>query len=113
MKPIAPKNISPPLKWGYGVGGTLVDSSRVGSAPQVNIYGPLANCSALDGFGGDAVVAYTGPGSTTTTYDPVTKTWHQNIKLNGQFAGDRCYLIQVTDSVTGVTSEVFPIKTKK
>jgi hypothetical protein len=104
-------NSTLPLKWAYALGGVLVNSAT--STPQVHIHGPLAACGSLDGDGTDAVVSYSGPGATTMTYDPITKTWQRNLKLDGAFAADRCYLIQVTDPVTGVTSEVFPIKTKK
>jgi hypothetical protein len=79
----------------------------------VNIYGPLVSCGDLDGTGVDSTVSYNGPGSTATTYDPATKTWQRNVKLSNPFAADKCYLIQITDSVTGVTSPMFPIKTKK
>jgi hypothetical protein len=53
------------------------------------------------------------PGASTLEYDAVTRTWKQTIKLAGpMFASGRCYVIQIADPVTGVTSPEFPIKTK-
>lgn len=108
-------NSTLPVKWGYSVDGTLIDSSRSTSAefPLVSIYGPLADCGAIDGTGSDAVVSFVGPGSTTTTYDSTTKTWQRNVKLDSAFQGDSCYVIQVHDPVTNTTSPPFPFKTKK
>lgn len=92
----------------------LLDSSHpAGQYPIVNIYGPLAACGDLDGTGSDAVVSYSGPGSTTTTYDASSKTWQRNVKLDGSFQGDKCYLIQVFDPVSNTNSPAFPFKTKK
>jgi hypothetical protein len=70
-------------------------------------------CGELDGTGSDAVVSYSGPGATTTTYDATSKTWQRNVKLDGSFQGDRCYLIQVFDPVSNTNSPAFPFKTKK
>jgi hypothetical protein len=92
----------------------LVDSSRpTAQNPVVNIFGPLAVCGELDGTGSDAVVAFSGPGSTTVTYDTATKTWHRNVKLDGSFQADKCYLLQVFDPLTNTTSPSFPIKTRR
>jgi hypothetical protein len=108
-------NSTLPVKWGYANGGVLVDSSRLAAAeyPVVNIYGPLAACGDIDGTGVDAVVSYTGPGSSATTYDPATKKWQRNIKLDATLQGDMCYVIQVYDPVSGTTSPSFPFKTKR
>lgn len=104
-------NSTLPLKWSYtNNGGTAVDSST--SQPQVNISGPLSTCTDFDGSGSDEILNYSGPGATTITYDPATRTWQQNVKLSSPFVGDACYLIQVSDPVTGVTGPEFPIKTK-
>jgi hypothetical protein len=78
----------------------------------VNISGPLSTCTDFDGSGSDEILNYSGPGATTITYDPATRTWQQNVKLSSPFVGDACYLIQVSDPVTGVTGPEFPIKTK-
>jgi len=102
-------NSTLPLKWGYANGGTLANSAT--SQPQVNISGPVA-CGDFDGTGNDELVDYSSPGNSTLTYDATTKTWQQNVKLSSPFVGDACYMIQVTDPVTGVTSPAFPIKTK-
>jgi hypothetical protein len=108
-------NSTLPVNWGYSINGTLVDSSRPTSAqyPVVNIYGPLGNCGDFDGTGADAVVAYTGPGSTTTAYDPTSRTWQRNVKLDSSFKADACYVIRVYDPVSGTTSPSFPFKTKR
>jgi len=108
-------NSTLPVKWGYSLNGILVDSSRSTTAeyPVVTISGPLADCGNIDGTGFDSVVSYTGAGSTTTTYDPTSRTWQRNIKLDSTFQADRCYLIQVSDAVSGVTSPWFAFKTKK
>ena len=45
-------------------------------------------------------------------YDATTKMWQQNVTLSSPFVGDGCYVIQVTDPVTGISSPAFPIKTK-
>jgi hypothetical protein len=108
-------NSTLPLKWGYASAGVLVDSARSSTAdyPVVHIAGPLASCGDIDGAGVDAVASYTGPGSATTTYDPVTKSWQRNVKLDAAFQADRCYLVQVTDPVTATISPWFPFKTKR
>jgi hypothetical protein len=112
---VSKMNSTVPVKWGYSVDGALVDSSRSTSAlyPVVNIYGPLAACGDIDGTGVDAVVSYTGPGLTTTTYDPTTKTCRRNVKLDASFRGDTCYVIQIYDPVSITMSPSFPFKTKK
>ena len=105
-----------PVKWGYSINGILVDSSRsaVEQYPVVNIQGPLAACDTIDGTGTDTVVSFSGPGGTTTaTYDSLTKTWQRNIKLESPLEADKCYVIQVFDPVSGTTSPSFPFKTRK
>src|SRR5262249_21690723 len=102
-----------PLKWGYASNGTLVDSSRPAAQyPVVNIRGPLATCAAIDGAGSDPVVPLTGPGATLTSYNPITKTCHRNLKLESP-QGNKCYDITIYDPVTNTTSPPFPFKTKK
>src|SRR5262249_39241544 len=102
-------NSTLPVKWGYSIAGVLIDSSRANAQqyPVVNVYGPLAACGDIDGTGSDTVVSYTGPGSTTTTYDVASKTWQRNVKLDSGFEGDKCYLIQVFDPVTNTYSPSF------
>ena len=105
-----------PVKWGYSMNGTLVDSARsaVEQYPIVNIQGPLAVCDTIDGTGADIVVSYSVPGAmTAATYDPTTKMWRRNIKLESPLEADKCYVIQVFDPVTGTTSPSFPFKTRK
>jgi len=108
-------NSTLPIKWGYAVNGALVESGRTDTTlyPKVNVYGPLADCSTLDGTGTDQVVNYAGPGSSTVTYDAATKTWQRNLKLDAGFAADKCYMVTISDPVTNLTSPSFPFKTKK
>jgi thrombospondin type 3 repeat protein len=104
-------NSALPLMWGYTSGGARIDSRS--SQPVVSILGPLAGCAELDGSGVDTVVNYEAPGASVLEYDAATQTWKQNVKLTGPaFLADRCYAIQIMDPVTGVTSPMFPIKTK-
>jgi hypothetical protein len=101
-----------PLKWGYSSGSTRIDSHS--STPRITIAGPLASCAALDGSGSDAVANYDTPAASGLIYDAASRTWQDNIKLTSPaFVADRCYTIQISDPVTGVTSTEFPIKTRK
>jgi len=106
-----------PVKWGFAINGTLVDSSRstVEQYPIVNVYGPLAVCDTMDGTGIDTVVSYSGPGAATTAaaYDSTTRTWQRNIKLESPLESGKCYVIQIHDPVSGTTSPSFPFKTTK
>jgi Thrombospondin type 3 repeat len=104
-------NSALPLKWSYTSGGTRIDSGF--SRPVVNVLGPLAGCAELDGAGVDTVVNDDLAGGSALAYDPSSWIWNQNMKLTSPaFMPDRCYAIQIVDSVTGVTSPIFPIKTK-
>jgi hypothetical protein len=58
------------------------------------------------------VVSFTGTGATATSYDPITKTWQRNLKLES-LQGDKCYVITIYDPVSNTTSPSFPFKTKK
>jgi hypothetical protein len=101
-----------PVKWSYTSYGVVLDSST--STPVMSIRGPLADCGDVNGPGSSVPVSYDGPGSTTMAYDPLTKTWQVNVKLSSPpFVGDACYIVQVADPVTEVTSAPFVFRTKK
>jgi len=109
---VFPINGTFPVKWSYTSYGVALDSRT--STPVMSIRGPLADCGDVNGPGSGVPVPYAGPGSTTMAYDPLTKTWQVNVKLSSPpFVGDACYIVQVADPVTEVTSAPFVFRTKK
>ena len=105
-------NSALPLMFGYMSGTTRIDSRS--SRPTVNIFGPLPGCSELDGTGVDTVVNYPitsflGNGLQPGHAERGSRTSSSRAPT---FLSDECYGIQITDPVTGVTSPLFPIKTK-